>query len=107
MAFTDDWKGRSHEEVLMDLGEQEWQQWRHSPITAAFLGFLRDRLELCRQNASDLVYLGAYDIAAQQPDRNPNVMRGQMLTLDELQQITIEAIQGFYREKREAEDHHG
>ncbi len=107
MAETEDWRGRSHETVLMDLGPIEWQQWRHHPITAAFLAFLRDRLELCRANAAALVELGVYDVNAQAPDRNPNVMRGQMLTLDELQGLTIEVIQGFYREKRDAEEDHG
>lgn len=107
MSDEQDWRGRGHEEVLMDLGPQEWQQWRHSPVTSAFLGFLRDRLALCRENAASMVELGLYDIAHQVPDRNPNVMRGQILTLDELQGLTIEAIQGFYREKRDTEEDHG
>lgn len=104
MAQDDDWRGRDNVALLMDLGNEDWQRWRHSHVTAAFLQFLRDRLELCRANAASMVELGLYDIAAQVPDRNPNVMRGQILILDELQGLSIETIQSFYREQREAEE---
>ena len=74
MSDEQDWRGRAHVELLMDLGPEEWQRWRHNPVTAAFLQYLRDRLKLCRENAAAMVELGLYDVNAQVPDRNPNVM---------------------------------
>ena len=78
-----------HERLLLDLTEEEFQIWRHHPVTAAYLQYLEDQLTAFRTAACDLLEAGNLD--------NPDVLRGRMLTLRELSHLTLADIKGFYR----------
>lgn len=79
-----------HESLLLGLTEQEFQLWRHNPITAAYLLYLNDQAEAFRTAAADLLESGAL---AQQAD----VIRGRLLVLRELHTLSLDVIQNFYR----------
>lgn len=82
--------------VLLEIGQQEWMQWQHTPLTAAFLQFIDDQIALWRETSADLLEAGAYRLGDSHEDRNPDVVRGKLLALRQLRGITLEAIQGFY-----------
>lgn len=92
-----------HREIFAEMSELEWQQWRHHPITAAFLAFLRDQQMAWRELAADLVELGAFDPNNPHEDRNPHVVRGKLRLVAMLQQLSVKDIQEFYRGEREGE----
>ena len=80
----------SHESLLIGLSEQEFQLWRHGPITAAYLLYLGDQVEAFRTAAADLLEAG--NLAPQ-----ADMIRGRILTLRELQTLSLDVIQNFYR----------
>ena len=72
--------------------------WRHHPITAAYLLFLEDQAESFRTAAMDL--LEAANLAPQ-----ADMIRGRLANLRELQTLSLDAIQNFYRhEDNEGQD---
>jgi hypothetical protein len=79
-----------HERLLLDLSAQDWVQWQHHPITAAYLRFLQDQAEAFRTAAADLLEAGT--LAAQ-----ADMLRGRILNLRELQTLELGDIQRFYR----------
>lgn len=81
-----------HETLLLALSEQEFQLWRHNPITAAYHRFLEDQTVAFRTAAVDLLEAG--HLAAQS-----DVIRGRLLTLRELQNLSLDGIQNFYRQE--------
>lgn len=78
-----------HETLLLGLSEQEFQLWRHNPITAAYLRYLGDQIEAFRTAAADLLEAGNLD--------RSDVIRGRLLTLRELENLSLGDIQNFYR----------
>jgi hypothetical protein len=80
----------AHEELLLELSEEAYALWRHSPITAAYLKYLGDQAEAFRTAAADLLEAGAL---APQAD----VIRGRLLNLRELQTLSLGVIKNFYR----------
>ena len=83
-----------HETLLLELGEQEYAQWRHNPITAAYLKYLGDQADAFRTAAADLLEAGHLD-------KQSDVIRGRILTLRELQNLSLDAIKNFYRKEEE------
>ena len=87
-----------HESLLLELSEESFQLWRHSPITAAYLQYLDDQANAFRKAAADLLEAGQL---APQAD----MIRGRILTLRELHTLSLDVIQNFYRhEETEAEN---
>jgi len=84
--------------VLLEVGEVEWAQWQHSPITAAFLAFLDDNIQLWRENAADVLENGGFHLRDAHEDRNPDVVRGKILAFRGLRRLTLSEIQEFYRQ---------
>lgn len=82
--------------ILLEIGKQEWAQWQHNPITAAYLQFMEDQIALWRELAADIVEMGAFEERAAHEDRNLDVVRGKLLAVRQLRGITLETIQGFY-----------
>lgn len=80
----------AHETLLLELSEQSFNLWRHSPITAAYLAYLGDQVEAFRTAAADLLEQGLLDEKA-------NVLRGRILTLRELHDLELQHIHTFYR----------
>jgi len=87
-----------HEQLLLDLSEETYQLWRHSPITAAYLLYLGDQVDAFRVAAADLLEAGALNSQA-------DVLRGRLATLRELQTLKLNDIRNFYRhEDNEGKD---
>lgn len=82
----------AHETLLLELSEQEYMLWRHNPITAAYLSYLGDLTETFRSSAADLLEAGT--LAAQ-----ADVIRGRLLNLRELQNLSLDDIRNFYRQE--------
>ena len=79
-----------HETLLLGLSEQEFNLWRHNPLTSAYLSYLGDQIEAFRTAAADLLEQGNLEPQA-------DVLRGRLLTLRELQTLTLPDIHNFYR----------
>lgn len=91
-------------ETMLGIGVQEFRLWQHSPITAAFFQFIDDQIASWRENAADLLEMGAFTAGAREQDRNPDVVRGRILAMRELHQIDLETIQGAYGKSPPVED---
>ena len=79
----------AHEELLLELSEESYHQWRHSPITSAYLKYLGDQIEAFRTAAMDLLEAGAL--------KDQDMIRGRLATLRELQNLSLDDIKNFYR----------
>lgn len=82
--------------ILVEMDAEAFKLWQHNPVTAAFFQYLLDLVDDFRATAADLLENGLYEVHAQHPDKNPDVVRGRILTLRDLHQITLEDIQGLY-----------
>jgi hypothetical protein len=85
-----------HETLLLELSEQSFGQWKHHPITSAYLSYLNDLIESFRTAAADMVENGIDNPQAE-------VLRGRILTLRELHTLKLEHIQNFYRNQESEE----
>lgn len=83
-----------HEALLIALSEQDFQLWRHHPITSAYLLYLGDQVEAFRTAAADLVEAGNLS--------NADLICGQIKTLRELQSLSLSDIHSFYRQEEGA-----
>lgn len=84
--------------LLLDLGDQTWGQWRQHPCSRVYLRFLEDQLLHFRQVAADLVEVGG--------EKTPellNELRGRILTMRELQGLTLADIRQFYLPEQDIE----
>lgn len=79
-----------HETLLLEMSEQSYHLWRHSPVTAAYLKYLSDQVETFRRDAADLIEAGNLGSRA-------DVLRGQIQILRELHTLELRHIKGFYR----------
>jgi hypothetical protein len=81
----------AHESLLLGLSEQEYMLWRHNPLTDAYLHYLEDQIEAFRTGAMDLLEAGNLE--------SPELLRGRLLTLRELQNLSLDDIRNFYRQE--------
>jgi hypothetical protein len=88
-----------HESLLLELSEESFNLWRHNPITSAYLQYLGDQVEAFRMAAADLLEAGNLD--------NTDVIRGRLLTLRELQNLSLGDIRNFYRQEESEEKRDG
>ena len=84
-----------HEELWLELSEEAYALWRHNPVTGAYLKYLDDQAEAFRTAAADLLEAGTLESQA-------DVIRGRILTLRELQTLSLGVIQNFYRHEDSA-----
>ena len=82
-----------HERLLLELSEESFNMWKHNPITYAYLRFLGDQVEAFRTASADLLEAGNLD------GRGSDVLRGRLMTLRELQNLSLSDIQSFYRQE--------
>jgi hypothetical protein len=82
----------AHESLLLGLSEQEYMLWRHNPLTGAYLLYLGDQVEAFRTAAMDLLEAGKLSDQME-------VIRGRLLTLRELQNLSLDDIRNFYRQE--------
>jgi hypothetical protein len=80
-----------HESLLLKLHEQDYAQWKHHPITSAYLQYLGDQIDAFRIAAADLLEDGKLN-----PQEGE--LRGRLLTLRELQNLSLDHIKNFYRQ---------
>ena len=80
----------AHETLLLELSDEAYYVWRHNPVTAAYLQYLSDQAEAFRTAAADLLEAGTLAPQAE-------MLRGRILTLRELQTLSLDVIQNFYR----------
>ena len=85
-----------HETLFLEMSEQEFQLWRHNPITAGYLQYLGDQVEAFRTAAADLLEAGRLTPQADE-------LRGRLLILRELHNLTLDDIRGFYRQEEPEE----
>jgi hypothetical protein len=90
--------------VLCEIKEQEWMLWQHNPITAAYLQFMDDQIAAWRELGMDLLEGGAFRLGDPSADRNPDVVRGQLLAARGLRGITLGQIQAFYADQEPADE---
>jgi hypothetical protein len=89
---------KANAELIADVGAEEFARWRHAPAGRLFFAFLNDQLANWREAASDMVLVGAFDVHAATPGRNPHYVGGQMRAYDDLLRLALSDIQTFYRE---------
>ena len=94
-------------ELVFEIDETQFQMWRHEPITAAFLQFLADQLQVWRELAGHCVEHGYFHAHDSNEDRNPDVVRGKIIAFRDLHQIDLEGIQRFYRQDEPEEPQAG
>lgn len=83
--------------LFLEIKDADFQMWRHNPITSAYLRFLDDQAANFRNAAADLFEAGQLD-TTRTDALNANVIRGRILALRELHALTLEELQGFYRQ---------
>jgi hypothetical protein len=89
-----------HETLLLEMSEQSYHLWRHSPVTAAYLKYLADQVEAFRTAAADMLEEGRLGTGS-------DVLRGRILTLRELHTLSLEDIHEFYRQPEGNGDENG
>lgn len=82
--------------LFLQVTEIEYAQWRHSPLTAAFLLFVSDQGDNFRRAAMELWEAGRLG-------QDSDVLRGRVMTLEEIRNLPLEAIQDFYRNEESDE----
>lgn len=82
--------------LFLELSDESYHQWRHHPVTAAYLQFLEDQAANFREAAADLFESGVLDPQSPNPNINANVIRGRILCLRELHALQLGSIQEFY-----------
>lgn len=94
-----------HEELMLCLTQQEWAQWQHNPVTAAFFVFLEDQETNFMDNIAErfvagMLYEKGGSDGVDSQDHNASVLRGRVIALRETRRITLADLQAFYRDKR-------
>ena len=80
------------------ISREEYQEWRHHPVSKVFLQFLKDKQEFLKAAALDQWVNGSESFA------NCNsTIRGQVIELGEIAELPFEAMDAFYKEKAENE----
>ena len=87
-----------------DISAEVFAMWKHHPVTEVFFNFLADQHAAWRELAADLVETGWLDPTERREDFNPNVIRGRLAVVSELQELTIEGICDFYSAEEAAKE---
>lgn len=74
------------------ITKEQFNLWKHDPVSKVFLGFLRDKREYLISVASEMWVDGA---------EVPPAIRGQVIELGEIAGLEFEAIENFYQEQRQ------
>lgn len=79
-----------HEELLLSLKRVQFQEWKHHPITAAYLKFLGDLSQAFQAEAMELFLAG--NLRPPQSD----VSVGNIRAIEDLRALQLEDIHKFY-----------
>lgn len=76
----------------MTVTKEQFNLWKHDPVSKIFLAFLRDKREFLINRVSEMWVEGA---------EVPPAVRGQVIELGEIASLEFEAIQEFYKPEEE------
>ena len=94
--FTADAVAINKRMSMCSVGELDYQQWRHHPITAGFLQYLDDLIGVYRDGAADILESGQFLAGHSHPDKNPDCLRGQIIMLRQIHGLELGKIKDFY-----------
>lgn len=83
-------------QAALEMADQEFQQWRHHPVTQCFLLFLAHRSLDLKRAASEYYIAGTLDLAEK------GGLRGRIMELEELCVLKVDDIHRFYGKVPEA-----
>ncbi len=83
-------------ENICSVSETEYNMWRHHPVSAGFVQYMEDLVAFYRESVADMLESGLFLAGDHHQDRNPDVMRGQIIMLRQLHGVTIDQIKEFY-----------
>ena len=83
-------------ETMLGIEDQEFQLWRHHPVTAGFLQYMADMIEMYRNAAADFVEARVLKPGDTHVDHNPDALSGQLFMLRQLHSIELSTIHAFY-----------
>ena len=75
------------------ITKEQYGLWKHEPVTAVVLKYLRDKQEFLKKTAQDMWLDGTVP---------PEALRGQIIELQEMIDLPWEAIEAFYQEEEHA-----
>jgi len=81
----------------MEIKRDDYQRWRHDPVSKFFLKYLTDKREEMKAFALESWVNGSQSFS----DCNQTI-RGQIIELQEIAELPFEAIQEFYKETEES-----
>lgn len=81
-----------NDSLFLSLTKEEFQQWRHHPVTKAYLQFLTDQRTNWQAAAMELWEVGR--LASVEGE----ALRGQVKAFRELENLELESIKSFYGE---------
>lgn len=82
------------DEVIAEMSEVAFAQWRHHPVTKAFMKFLGDQAAADREAVADLWAQGA--LQDPPPHLNPDMLRGRYVALLEVRDLKLTQMREFY-----------
>lgn len=94
--LTPDALAKSRRDLMLSLKQQDFARWKHNPITAAYLQYLDDMIEMLRGSFADVLESGNLSESAKHIDCNPHAMRGQLHALRQLRDLNVSLIHRFY-----------
>ena len=77
----------------MEITKEEYQSWRHHPVTKVFLQYVRDFREQATQGALNDWLSGGRSFA-----EVSDVVRGQIHLLRDIEELEFASIEEFYKE---------
>lgn len=77
-------------EFMLNLSNEQYQLWRHHPVSEAFLGYLAEQAQAYK---GELVNRW---ISKTLKDKEMDEFRGIVMTLEELSNLPLEVIKQFY-----------
>jgi len=80
----------------MDIKRDDYQRWRHDPVSKFFLKFLLDKQAELKSIALESWVNGSQSFS----DCNQTI-RGQIIELKEIAELPFEAIEEFYKDTEE------
>lgn len=78
---------------MIDLKREQYQEWRHHPVSKIFFQFLRDKQAHFKATAVEAWVDG---------QAFSDVVRGQIVEMNEITELPFEAIDEFYKGKENA-----
>ena len=76
----------------MSVTKEQFNLWKHDPVSKVFLAFLKDKREYLIKTVSEMWVDGA---------EIPPAVRGQVIELGEIADLQFEVLEAFYKPEEE------